>query len=32
LVFGWSDEREREISATEIARMERTRVALGGAG
>jgi cytochrome o ubiquinol oxidase subunit 1 len=32
LAFGWSDEREREISATEIARMERTRVALGGAG
>jgi cytochrome o ubiquinol oxidase subunit I len=32
LAFGWSDAREREISATEIARMERTRVALGGAG
>jgi cytochrome o ubiquinol oxidase subunit 1 len=32
LAFGWSDTRESEISATEIARMERTRVALGGAG
>jgi cytochrome o ubiquinol oxidase subunit I len=31
LVFGWSDEREREISATEIARLERSRVGLGGA-
>jgi cytochrome o ubiquinol oxidase subunit I len=30
LVFGWSDEREREISPGEIARMERTRVFLGG--
>jgi cytochrome o ubiquinol oxidase subunit I len=31
LVFGWSDDREREISATEVARMERTQVGLGGA-
>jgi len=31
LVFGWSDEREREIPAVEIARAERTRVNLGGA-
>lgn len=31
LVFGWSDEREREISTAEIARIERTRVGLGGA-
>ena len=29
LVFGWSDDREREISATEIARMERARLGLG---
>jgi cytochrome o ubiquinol oxidase subunit 1 len=32
LMFGWSDEREREIPAAEIARAERTRVSLGGAG
>jgi cytochrome o ubiquinol oxidase subunit 1 len=31
LVFGWSDEREREISASEIARIERTRSGVGGA-
>jgi cytochrome o ubiquinol oxidase subunit 1 len=31
LVFGWSDEREREMTAAEIARAERTRVSLGGA-
>jgi cytochrome o ubiquinol oxidase subunit I len=31
LVFGWSDEREREISATEIAQLERTRLGLGRA-
>jgi cytochrome o ubiquinol oxidase subunit 1 len=31
LVFGWSDDREREISAAEVARMERTQVGLGGA-
>jgi cytochrome o ubiquinol oxidase subunit I len=31
LVFGWSDEREREISAAEVARMERTQARLGGA-
>jgi cytochrome o ubiquinol oxidase subunit 1 len=29
LVFGWSDDREREISANEIARMERARLGLG---
>jgi len=29
LVFGWSDDREREISANEIARMERARLSLG---
>jgi cytochrome o ubiquinol oxidase subunit 1 len=29
LVFGWSDEREREISSTEIAQMERVRLGLG---
>jgi hypothetical protein len=29
LVAGWSDEREREISAAEIARMERVRLGLG---
>ena len=29
LVFGWSEDREREISATEIARMERARLGLG---
>jgi cytochrome o ubiquinol oxidase subunit I len=27
LVFGWSDEREREIPATEVAQMERARAA-----
>jgi len=31
LVFGWSDEREREISASEVARIERTRLGVGGA-
>jgi len=31
LVSGWSHEREREISAAEIARSERTRANLGGA-
>jgi cytochrome o ubiquinol oxidase subunit I len=31
LVFGWSDDREREISAIEIARLERTRLGRGGA-
>jgi len=29
LVFGWSEDREREISANEIARMERARLGLG---
>jgi len=29
LVFGWSEDREREISASEIARLERARLALG---
>jgi cytochrome o ubiquinol oxidase subunit 1 len=29
LVFGWSENREREISAGEIARLERARLALG---
>jgi cytochrome o ubiquinol oxidase subunit I len=29
LVFGWSEDREREISVTEIARMERARLGLG---
>jgi cytochrome o ubiquinol oxidase subunit 1 len=29
LVAGWSDEREHEISAAEIARMERARLGLG---
>jgi cytochrome o ubiquinol oxidase subunit 1 len=29
LVFGWSDDREREIPATEIAQMERARPGLG---
>ena len=29
LVSGWSDDREREISATELARMERARLGLG---
>jgi cytochrome o ubiquinol oxidase subunit I len=31
LVFGWSDDREREISPTEIARLERSRIGVGGA-
>ena len=31
LVFGWSDKRERELSATEIAQMERARPGLGRA-
>jgi cytochrome o ubiquinol oxidase subunit 1 len=31
LVFGWIDERVHEISAAEVARMERTQVGLGGA-
>jgi cytochrome o ubiquinol oxidase subunit 1 len=29
LVFGWSENREREIPANEIARMERTRLGFG---
>jgi cytochrome o ubiquinol oxidase subunit 1 len=29
LVFGWSENREREIPASEIARLERARLALG---
>ena len=29
LVFGWSENREREIPANEMARMERTRLGLG---
>ena len=29
LVFGWSENREREISANEMARMERARLGLG---
>jgi cytochrome o ubiquinol oxidase subunit 1 len=29
LVFGWSENREREIPATEIARMERARLGFG---
>jgi cytochrome o ubiquinol oxidase subunit I len=29
LVFGWSENREREIPAAEIARMERARMGLG---
>jgi len=29
LVFGWSENREREIRANEIARMERARLGLG---
>jgi cytochrome o ubiquinol oxidase subunit 1 len=29
LVFGWSENREREIPGTEIARLERVRLALG---
>ena len=28
-VFGWSEDREHEISATELARMERARLGLG---
>jgi cytochrome o ubiquinol oxidase subunit 1 len=32
LVFGWSDEREHEIPATEVAQMERARLGLGRAG
>jgi cytochrome o ubiquinol oxidase subunit I len=31
LVFGWSDEREREIPAAEVAQMERARPGLGRA-
>jgi cytochrome o ubiquinol oxidase subunit 1 len=31
LVLGWSDERERQIPASEIARLEGTRAGLGGA-
>jgi len=30
MVFGWSENREREISVAEIARTERTRLGLGG--
>jgi cytochrome o ubiquinol oxidase subunit I len=29
LVFGWSEDREREIPAADIARMERARLSLG---
>ena len=29
LVFGWSENREREISANEMARLERARPGLG---
>jgi cytochrome o ubiquinol oxidase subunit 1 len=29
LVFGWSEDREREVPANEIARMERARLGLG---
>ena len=29
LAFGWSEDREREISAAEIAQMERARLGLG---
>jgi cytochrome o ubiquinol oxidase subunit 1 len=29
LVFGWSEDREREIPAAEIARMERARLGFG---
>jgi cytochrome o ubiquinol oxidase subunit 1 len=28
LAFGWSDEREREVSAAEIAQLERARMGL----
>jgi cytochrome o ubiquinol oxidase subunit I len=31
LALGWSDDREHEIPATEIARLERSRLRLGGA-
>ena len=31
LAFGWSDDREHEIPAAELARAERTRMGLGGA-
>ncbi len=31
LVFGWSDDREHEIPATEIAEMERARLSPGRA-
>jgi cytochrome o ubiquinol oxidase subunit I len=31
LVFGWSDDREREIPATEVAQMERARPGVGRA-
>jgi cytochrome o ubiquinol oxidase subunit I len=31
LVFGWSDDREREIPATEVAQMERARSGVGRA-
>jgi cytochrome o ubiquinol oxidase subunit 1 len=30
LAFGWSDEREHEVPAAELARTERTRAGLGG--
>ena len=29
LVFGWSEDREREIPAAEIARVERARLGFG---
>jgi cytochrome o ubiquinol oxidase subunit 1 len=29
LVFGWSEDRQQEIPADEMARMERTRLSLG---
>jgi hypothetical protein len=28
MVFGWSENRQREIPATEVARMERARIGL----
>jgi cytochrome o ubiquinol oxidase subunit 1 len=31
LVFGWSEDREREVSAAEIALMERARPGQGSA-
>jgi cytochrome o ubiquinol oxidase subunit 1 len=31
MVFGWSENREREIPASELARMEQARFGLGGA-